>query len=134
MIRLGCRACGEALTHPAAWGSPSERDETVRDQQSPVPLGLMIRMKEVCSPVYDRNGRVIGTRLYSPEGAIAVHPEIVIDGTLKSSGSDNGCCGSDGCDGPNRSCTCGQVVATEWSDCWTWAEVRFLPEAVVALE
>lgn len=38
-----------------------------------------------------------------------------------------------GFDGPNRACaTCGAVVATGWSDCWTQAEIRFLPEAVEA--
>lgn len=29
-----------------------------------------------------------------------------------------GCCGLDGCDGPNRVCACGIEVATEKSDCW----------------
>ncbi|WP_120501224.1 hypothetical protein [Roseovarius sp. EL26] len=31
----------------------------------------------------------------------------------------NGCCGLDGCDGPNRVCSCGAEVGTEMSDCWT---------------
>ena len=31
----------------------------------------------------------------------------------------SGCCGLDGCDGPNRVCTCGAYVGTEMSDCWT---------------
>lgn len=31
----------------------------------------------------------------------------------------NGCCGEDGCDGPNLVCECGDEVATEVSDCWT---------------
>jgi hypothetical protein len=29
-----------------------------------------------------------------------------------------GCCGMDGCDGPNQLCACGAEVATEKSDCW----------------
>jgi hypothetical protein len=30
----------------------------------------------------------------------------------------NGCCGLDGCDGPNKVCMNGHEVATEKSDCW----------------
>lgn len=31
-----------------------------------------------------------------------------------------GCCGMDGCDGPNRACgSCKTLVGTESSDCWT---------------
>lgn len=34
-------------------------------------------------------------------------------------GRTNGCCGLDGCDGPNKVCGCGNFVGTEKSDCWT---------------
>lgn len=31
----------------------------------------------------------------------------------------NGCCGLDGCDGPNLKCDkCGAYVATKMTDCW----------------
>ena len=96
-----------------------------------MPRGVLIRLAEDRVPVHEPSGQT-GTHLYSPEGAIAVHPEDVIPDVLVSSGIDNGCCGSSGSDGPNRSCRCGQVVATEWSDCWTLAEIRFLPDAVKA--
>jgi hypothetical protein len=39
----------------------------------------------------------------------------------------NGCCGLDGCDGPNLVCTNGHEIGTEKSDCWT-------PHAAVLLE
>jgi len=42
----------------------------------------------------------------------------------------NGCCGMDGCDGPNRLCACGAEVATEKSDCWMPHALIFEPEAV----
>ena len=29
-----------------------------------------------------------------------------------------GCCGRDGSGGPNRICSCGEHVGTEFSDCW----------------
>ncbi|MBT2118892.1 hypothetical protein KK141_11295 [Dyella sp. LX-66] len=31
----------------------------------------------------------------------------------------NGCCGLDGCDGPNQVCRCGADVGTLRTDCWT---------------
>lgn len=31
----------------------------------------------------------------------------------------NGCCGLDGCDGPNQICQCGSDVGTLRTDCWT---------------
>lgn len=30
----------------------------------------------------------------------------------------NGCCGLDGCDGPNKVCLNGHEIGTEKSDCW----------------
>jgi hypothetical protein len=37
---------------------------------------------------------------------------------LMPTGNRNGCCGCHGCDGPNLKCKCGNVLATEHSDCW----------------
>ncbi|MFG3256872.1 hypothetical protein [Streptomyces sp. NPDC048172] len=46
----------------------------------------------------------------------------------------NGCCGLDGCDGPNLVCaTCGTDLATEESDCWTPQQVTLLPGAVALI-
>jgi hypothetical protein len=59
---------------------------------------------------------------------------MVIRENLKAAGTDQGCCGSNGEDGPNRACNCGQMVATEWSDCCTLAEIRFLPDTIVVSE
>jgi len=42
----------------------------------------------------------------------------------------NGCCGLDGCDGPNLKCkNCGVYVATKMTDCWMPHCVAFEPEA-----
>ena len=43
----------------------------------------------------------------------------------------NGCCGLDGCDGPNTMCACGAELATEKSDCWMPHAVVFEPDMVV---
>jgi hypothetical protein len=59
----------------------------------------------------------------------AVNPRDVFTGMIRT-GLDQGCCGSDGLDGPNRACACGNVVATEKSDCWTQPEVLFLKGSV----
>ncbi|MFD7507654.1 hypothetical protein [Streptomyces sp. NPDC059850] len=43
-------------------------------------------------------------------------------------GRRNGCCGLDGCDGPNLVClVCTAEVATERSDCWTPNRSRSSP-------
>ena len=74
---------------------------------------------------------IVGRHENSPAGALAFNPVDVLAGQLRSIPErDHGCCGSDGGDGPNRRCLCGAVLGTEWSDCWTGLEVRFLPDAV----
>ncbi|ANU06832.1 hypothetical protein [Paraurantiacibacter namhicola] len=42
-------------------------------------------------------------------------------------GRTNGCCGLDGCDGPNIECReCGTEIGTKQSDCWT--PLIFVPD------
>jgi hypothetical protein len=98
----------------------------------------MVRLEhEDATPIWKSSGEQvvqIRTHVYSRAGAIVVHPEDVIRNAIVSAGKDGGCCGSDGCDGLNRACLCGRMVATEWSDCWTQAELRFDPDAVLLLE
>jgi hypothetical protein len=98
----------------------------------------MVRLEhEDATPIWKSSGEQvvqIRTHVYSRAGAIVVHPEDVIRNAIVSAGKDGGCCGSDGCDGLNRACLCRRMVATEWSDCWTQAELRFDPDAVLLLE
>jgi hypothetical protein len=42
----------------------------------------------------------------------------------------NGCCGPDGCDGPNTLCLCGVEIGTERSDCWMPTSLSFVPAMV----
>jgi hypothetical protein len=42
----------------------------------------------------------------------------------------SGCCGEDGCDGPNRICECSAALATVVSDCWTGYYAHFEPDLV----
>jgi len=91
---------------------------------------MLIRLSREDAVDVFQGDEIAGRKVYSGAGAIASNPEDILTDSLTSAGADNGCCGSDGCDGPNRACLCGSIVATQWSDCWTPAEVRFLPDAV----
>lgn len=94
--------------------------------------GLLIRLEEACVVMNVREGRS-EPHVFSPAGAIAANPQDIVRENIGSAGIDNGCCGSSGSDGPNRACLCGAIVGTEWSDCWTQAEVRFNPDAIIVV-
>lgn len=70
----------------------------------------------------------------APAGSVVVHPDDRLPGAIEIVGSAAGCCGLDGQDGANQGCTCGAVLGTAWTDCWTANEVRFLPDAVEVAE
>lgn len=77
-----------------------------------------------------RAGTHVDPVVQAPEGCVVVHPDDRLPDALRPVGSAAGCCGLDGQDGPNQACTCGAVVGTAWTDCWTANDVRFLPDAV----
>lgn len=133
MTYLRCASCGSPLTRECRWGTPEEHDFGARDRAPAVAPGVTVRLPQEEAVATAQKDDVVGMRVYSPAGAISINPSDMLPDSLRSAGRDAGCCGSDGCDGPNRACACcGAMVATEWSDCWTQAEVRFLPEAVEA--
>jgi hypothetical protein len=102
-----------------------------------VPSGLLIRWtgKQEARrlPVVLTGGK-FADRPTSPMGAIVANPAGVIRENLTATANDYGCCGSSGLSGPNRACVCGSVVGTEWSDCWTEAEIRFDPRSIDAVD
>ncbi len=61
-------------------------------------------------------------------GRLLVHLEDLV-GTRPHPdlGRHNGCCGRDGCDGPNLVCDLGHEIATERSDCWMAHAVVLVP-------
>jgi hypothetical protein len=69
-----------------------------------------------------------------PPACIVVHPDDRQPDSLQNvPGRSSGCCGLDGCDGPNQACTgCGEVVGTARTDCWTEKTLRFWPDHVTA--
>lgn len=77
----------------------------------------------VFAPVFSLSGGAAGRIALAP-GAMsgtAFIPELC----------GGGCCGTDGRYGPNLACLgCGTPVATRYSDCSIWDEVRLEPDAV----
>jgi hypothetical protein len=69
---------------------------------------------------------------YTEVQGVLVHQGDLRDVVRSSvSGRLNGCCGLDGCDGPNLVCRfCMAEIAVERSDCWTPQEVVLLAAAV----
>lgn len=114
MSELACAKCGALLTSKSEWGSRSDYKDAPEMTEPSVPKGVLVKLED-------------------GSNTIIANPLDIIEGRLKSTGFDNGCCGSDGLDGPNRACVCGSVVATERNDCWTPAEVAFIASSVAEI-
>ena len=102
------------------------------DHDEPVPVGAWaVAPIARTVTVWERGmpegqGKIVET---DPPGCVVVHPaDRLNEALVEIDGRSAGCCGLDGCDGPNQACaTCGAEVATARTDCWTAKEVRFLP-------
>jgi len=68
-----------------------------------------------------------------PPKCIVVNPDDLLSYAIFAiPGHSGGCCGLDGCDGPNQACAhCGRTLGTARTDCWTEKEVRFWPDAAI---
>ena len=104
MPTLICRECGVTLSRPLVWLVDESRIQH-EDGEEIVPMGTL----------WQSDGD------YYPAGEWVIHRDDLINCQLHhEKGRLQGCCGLDGCDGPNRLCENGHEVATERSDCW-WA-------------
>jgi hypothetical protein len=130
-MRLICVFCGRTLTRECRLGTIGEHNPSPEIREPAVPQGIIVVLPDEATSSVFADGLIIETRLLSPAGAFALHPRDLDRNCVVSVGRDNGCCGSDGSDGPNRGCLCGATLGTEWSDCWTQAEIRLNPDAVV---
>lgn len=127
-MRLYCKKCHVELTEECELGSIYDYDENPGDRKPTVPEGnIIIFHEDKYQEYYTAGSNHPQKRLVSTNGAFALNPIDIIQENIRSHGLDNGCCGSDGCDGFNRSCKCDNVIGTEWSDCWTPAEIRLEP-------
>lgn len=133
MTHLRCAKCGHVLTRSCRWGAPDEHDPEATDRALAIAVGVMVRLQDIDVRAATPNVEAIKTKMHPVAGAVSINPSDLLPDRLRPDGPDSGCCGSAGLDGPNRACAaCGAVVATEWGDCWTQAEIRFAPGAVEA--
>ena len=130
-----CRSCGAVLARDLLLVPPDRirRDEI--DRRPTVPEGSVAVDPEALT--WKAWSKDAGDHLYeqSPAGSIVIGSVDRVEGAVQEVGLAGGCCGLDGCNGPNQGCAaCGTVVGTARTDCWTADEVRFLPKAVRLVE
>ena len=129
-LKIRCRDCGTSLT-PAlaqldAMPSPVQLDDGVGYEPT-VPSGFMAVDPHPVS-TYQKGGAAkagtVGCVVVNPDDARRLLRHL-------EPGRNNGCCGHDGLDGPNRVCpSCGAEVATLRDDCWSRVETRFEPQRI----
>ena len=119
-MHLACRQCSTRLTTDLQMVPFIERNETMGE-------------------AFLRPGTVMqedGSYFQGKAGAFIAH----IDDTLRlklttESRRLNGCCGLDGCDGPNLQCeVCDTYLATKMTDCWMPHCIVFDPNTTRAAE
>jgi hypothetical protein len=139
MAVIQCARCGTALTvelrRVAALQPIPKRYDDDRDvTYEPVERGGFVVDDEARTiQQWTRDSGSVETIETDPAGAVVTHPDDRLPGALSNVADRSaGCCGLDGCDGPNQACAvCGAVVGTARTDCWTEHEVRFWPTDVV---
>src|SRR4051794_24974721 len=110
-----CRVCGAPFTaRLVPLADPSALNPTVGE------------------PYLPRGTYYFSDQDFAPAGLLVVLPEDLVNVRLHPDpGRCNGCCGLDGCDGPNRVCPEGHAVATERSDCWMSHHATIDPTGVI---
>ncbi|GAA0808517.1 hypothetical protein [Spirilliplanes yamanashiensis] len=130
MTVFACRACGAALTRGlsrvplAALGEPLAPFEVPPGEDCPpwIMPGAYAVDPEPDDPPVSPAPRL---------GTVLINAADLLDRRLHPDPRRLvGCCGLDGCDGPNLVCACGAEIATERSDCWTPQVVLLEPDAV----
>lgn len=123
-----CKACGAAITdviEVLSLKDPRVRKPTFVDQQPICGTGKAYKSLEPIQRSYDPGNpaklEVTPQYWLNPEDI-----ETTTKLTRKASRL-NGCCGLDGCNGPNTLCkNCGAEAGTTQSDCWT--PLVFIPD------
>ena len=118
--RVKCKACDRLLTD---WLEPVAADFEVewRDNENIIPAGHYW-IGHGLAGGREQPGQTLDGRMFvhlNQRTGMPYHPDI---------NRNYGCCGRDGCNGPNLKCQCGAEVATEVSDCWTSYYIHFEPE------
>lgn len=116
-----CRKCGAALTGELTMLStkdPVVVSPELRDGEPVCPAGTAFKSHEPLQRAITPGRRALLEFVpqfwANPQDFKAAIEETRVIGRL------NGCCGLDGCDGPNMLCrVCEAEVGTMQSDCWT---------------
>src|SRR5687767_4153078 len=103
-VIFACPTCGQAVTRPLAPLPPGQR-VCFEDGQPAVPAGYFASSDEE-------------SWTGSTDCPLGKLPDLVGTPHHPDPGRANGCCGLDGCDGPNLVCGAGHEIGTERSDCW----------------
>ena len=130
MVVVRCASCAAPMTVPLDV-IDADRIDLSACGSTTLPRGTVV----VGAPArtlerWARPGAQVEPVVQAPAGSVVVHPDDRLPGAVNTVGKAEGCCGLDGQDGANQGCTCGAVLGTAWTDCWTANEVRFLPDAV----
>lgn len=123
---LHCAACGAPLTAPLEILSEKDPGVQVPEFDDGKPLTQCGIGFESFEPVLST---VLGDRValdFTPQ--YWLNPDDLSPAVRNSDDMTrlNGCCGLDGCNGPNQLCSCGAEIGTLRTDCWT--PYMFIPE------
>lgn len=123
---LCCAACGTRLTHALTIVSskvPGVESPEHEDGKPLTPCGAAFKSWE---PIERSYGNEPALLEFAPQ--YWLNPEDLNGKVCNTSNARrlNGCCGLDGCDGPNQVCQCGADVGTLRTDCWT--PLVFIPD------
>lgn len=108
-----CPVCEQAISRPVA-PLPHEMTVNVEHGEPAVPAGYFAQSRN------DLYANSDGCTLLNLTDLVGTkhHPDL---------GRNQGCCGRDGCDGPNLLCLRGHEIGTERSDCWMAHAAIVLP-------
>tara|TARA_R110002072_G_scaffold299849_1_gene475950 strand:+ start:724 stop:1152 length:429 start_codon:yes stop_codon:yes gene_type:complete len=117
---LCCKACGTTLTRAVEIVLRADSESGTPDwtPKKPVtPPGQAFRMTQAYAWSTDPSTAVhLGHVPIEFLNVDDIGPSVKL---TRKSQYLNGCCGLDGCDGPNQICQCGNEIGTLKSDCWT---------------
>ena len=118
-MALFCGACGVQLTPPLAILSGKDPAVTAPEHKDQMPLTQRGTAFKSYEPLRRTLGEKTDPLEFVPQ--VWVNPEDLLDVVrlTKDGRRLNGCCGLDGCGGPNQLCVFGAEIGTLMSDCWT---------------
>jgi hypothetical protein len=136
---LFCATCGTQLTGPLTiWSGkdPSVPKPEHEDLMPVTPAGIAYKSYEPIMRSVSGAPEIVLASMpvpvpleFSPQ--FWINPDDLTEAVrqTKKKRRLQGCCGLDGCNGPNQICRCGSEIGTRQSDCWTPSVFIPQPEA-----